>query len=111
MLASLFNVFKDKQGMDQFSFANNDSHLRISVAIRATYSVTIPSYIIDPIPFRDLGTWLNTHQAVHNYVDVILGIAGNDLSDVDWRNPDQLSSWIWLHAQEHYQAETRLGIG
>jgi hypothetical protein len=44
-------------------------------------------------------------------MDSILGIAGNDLSDVDWSNPDQLESWVWLHAQEHYRAETILGIG
>jgi hypothetical protein len=111
MLASLFNVFKDQNGMSQFSFANNDSHVRINNAIHAKYNYVIPTYVLDPIPFHDLPAWLNTHQNIHDYVDSALGIAGNDLSDVDWRNTDQLESWIWLHAQEHYQAETSLGIG
>lgn len=110
MLASLYNVFKDNIGLQQFSFANNDEHVRINEAVLKQRNIQLPTYILDPISASDPSNWLYMHQNIHNLMDSVLGIAGNDLSDVDFKNPEQLSSWIWLHAQEHYQAAQILGI-
>lgn len=111
MLASLYNVFKDQIGLSQFSFANNDEHVRINSAVLGQFNIRLPSYVLDPIAVADPANWLYMHQDIHNQTNSVLGIAGNDISDVDFNNPGQLSSWIWLHAQEHYQAAQILGIG
>lgn len=111
MLANLYNVFNDIKGMQQFSFSNADLHTRQNAAILAQYGVDLSSYVLDPIPLETaLPNWLQTHQEIHNQVNQVLGIAGNDLTDVDFSKPDQVSSWIWLHAQEHLQASNKLGL-
>ena len=111
MLANLYNTWKDDAGLQRFSFSNNDEHLSINRAILARFNQLLPVYVLDPINTHDPNTWLNVHQIVHNLQNQILGIVGNDLSDVDFQNPEQMASWVWLHAQEHYQASNILGIG
>jgi len=112
MLATLFNIFQDQVGMSQFAFANADLHDRQNAAILQRYSVSLPAYVLDPISLENTGleNWLQIHQDIHTRTNSILGIAGNDLSDVDFRNPNQVASWIWLHAQEHVQASNKLGL-
>ena len=110
MLATLFNVFTDERGMGQFSFANADLHRRQNTALRGLGAAPI-DYVLDPIPpGENAEAWLQTHQQAHTQVNTLLGIVGNDLSDVDFKNPDQVASWVWLHAQEHRQATAKLGI-
>ena len=110
MLASLFNVPRTDRELAQFSFANNDEHIKIATALQNQKGIYIPSYILDPILPENKDQWLNAHQDIHNYIDNALGIVGNDLSEVDFNNPGQVASWIWLHAQEHYQAANILGL-
>ena len=85
MLANLYNVFNDIKGMQQFSFSNADLHTRQNAAILAQHGVDLSSYVLDPIPLETaLPNWLQTHQEIHNQVNQVLGIAGNDLTE----NPD-----------------------
>lgn len=112
MLATLYNIFQDKIGLNQFAFANADLHVRQNQAIAVKYGVNLPDYILDPISLENSGSenWLQLHQDIHTRTNSVLGIAGNDLSEVDFKNPDQLAAWIWLHAQEHVQASNKLGL-
>ena len=111
MLAGLYNDIVDDQSLQHFSFINADQHTQIIDAIARKYNVALPVYILDPISTNNPANWLYTHQAAHNDMNAILGIAGNDLTDVDFKNKEQVASWVWLHAQEHYQASNKLGIG
>ena len=111
MLASLFNVFDDQRGLAQFSFANADLHRRQNDAIFAAGGALLPYYVLDPLPLGSARVnWLEAHQALHERVNTVLGIASNDLTDVDFTDRNQLAAWVWLHAQEHLQAVQRLGI-
>ena len=112
MLATLYNIFQDQVGLNQFAFANADLHIRQNEAIATKYNVALPYYVLDPIALENSGleNWLQTHQDIHTRTNAVLGIAGNDLSDVDFKNPDQLAAWIWLHASEHVQASNKLGL-
>jgi hypothetical protein len=71
---------------------------------------TLTTYVLDPIAGFDRDNWLRRHQTAHNDMNEVLGIAGNDLSDVDFKNPKELQAWINLHAQEHLQANDILRI-
>jgi len=109
MLANLFNVPAQATDFLVFSFANQDLHRRVNDKILAVTGIRPPDYILDPINPGD-PSWLYLHQAIHAAQNSVLGIAGNDLSDVDFNNPAQLASWIYLHANEHLQSSQKTGI-
>lgn len=110
MLPLLYNVPTDQNSFMEMSFANVDEHRKIITAVRTLYSITIQEYIIDPIPMFDFSGWAYRHQLMHNQQNAVLGIAGNDLTAVDLTKPDEVAAWTNLHAQEHYQAASILGI-
>jgi len=116
MLASLYNVPQKSTDFLEFSFANMDNHRQIFSAIKAKYGRTLELYPIDPLfpngdaKAYDLITAYN-HQIMHDAQNSVLGITGNDLTTVDWTNPEQVSSWVNLHAFEHYQAASILQTG
>lgn len=109
-LPTLLNQPQSLDDLSVFSFENNNSHVKIADGIRALAQVTLPFYVLDPIPEKEIGTWLYNHQAAHNAQNAILGITGNDLTDVDFNKPDQLAAWIANHFDEHYQAHQILGL-
>lgn len=100
-LASLYNVPADAEGTNIFSFENAMHHQAVANAIVAAGGAQQPSYIIDPIPTVDVNSWLLSHQNMHNAANAALGLNGNDLTTVDFRNKEQLVDWIELHASEH----------
>lgn len=110
-VASLFNTPGDERGLLIFGFNNADQHALIVDRIFKTQSVLLPTFILDPIPTGDTDTWLSTHQASHNAFTEALGIAGVDLTAVDFNDPEQVSSWMRLHGEEHRQAAQMLGLG
>lgn len=108
-LASIFNIPRGEQDLLLFSFNNMDQHRQIVSAI-ANRGTKLTLYSLDPIPQADVLTWLIIHQQSHVDFTTALGIAGVDLTAVDFRDPEQMASWIRLHADEHQQAADRLGI-
>lgn len=109
-LATLYNVPMSDNEINVFSFANQDEHNKIAMAIASQYSIQTPSYVLDPMPIQDLGTWLEQHQILHNVMNGIAGQESNDLTDVDFTDEAQRTEWIWLHAQEHYKVADFLGL-
>lgn len=109
-LATLYNVPTTPEEFNIFSFANSDEHTNIVRALIVQYNVPSPVYVLDPLPLQDMGTWLEQHQILHNIMNGVLGTNSNDLTDVDFKDQDQLAEWIWLHAQEHFTAAGLLGL-
>jgi len=48
---------------------------------------------------------------MHDNFNEILGIQGQDLTGINWKDQNLLSAWIWLNGSEHYQASQILEIG
>lgn len=109
-LAALFNVPEDAQGVLVFSFHNADQHLQIVRQARAQKNVILREYVLDPISSDDPATWLRVHQQAHAEFTEALGIAGVDLTDVDFNDKEQLNSWMRLHGDEHRLAADMLGF-
>lgn len=109
-LATLYNVPSSDDELNIFSFANADQHTNIARGLIGQYNVFPPFYVLDPLPLRDMGAWLEQHQILHNIMNGVLGTNSNDLTAVDFNDPDQLTEWIWLHAQEHFTAADLLGL-
>ena len=109
-LATLYNIPQNDEQFNVFSFSNQDEHNKIAMAIATRYSTTVQSYVLDPMPMNDLGTWLEQHQVLHNLMNSVDGGTSNDLTSVDFRDKNQLAEWIWMHAQEHFTAADFLGL-
>lgn len=109
-LAAIANTPTDKNSMDQWAFSHMAHHRDIIRVIQMNYNIILPEYILDPLDPNDLGTWGYQHQIMHNQMDAILGIAGNDLVDVSWKDEAERSSWIDLNFREHLQANQILGV-
>jgi hypothetical protein len=109
-MCTLFNVPSNINEMNVFSFNNQAEHTKIASAIFSQYNITVPVYPLDPIPLNDMGAWLIQHQNLHNIMNSVLGTNSNDLTDVNFKDSQQLAGWIWLHAQEHYVASNTLEL-
>jgi len=110
-LAAIFNVPSTRSEFDAWGFAHAAHHRDINRKIFELGGGSLIEFVLDPINPDDTGAWLYQHQAMHAQMDAALGIEGYDLLEANFKDPNELSGWIWLHAQEHYQAAGLLGIG
>ena len=109
-LSTLYNIPSDDETFNIFSFANSDEHTKIASIIASQYSVSVPFYVLDPMPLQNMGAWLLQHQILHNLMNSVSGGESNDLTSVDFNDEDQRAEWFWLHAQEHFQAADALRV-
>lgn len=110
MLALLLESPRTPQDWVRWSFHHRDSHARIRQAIQKQKGIGLPDYQIDPITEEDLKGWLQHNSQLHGDMLGALGIQSEDLLDVDFRDPKQAQAWVFLHYQDHFNAETALGI-
>jgi len=110
-LADLYNVPSSDQERAQWSFAHAAHHRDINRRIYELIAVALTEYIIDPIDENNPGDFEYLHQTMHSNQNSILGIQGQDLTGLDWKNPQLLAAWIWINASEHIQASNILEIG
>ena len=109
-LAQLLNGFDTGTNTDIWTHANDADHREIIFAIQRKFNVNLTPYVISPLPVYDKEGWLWRHQTMHNDMTSVTGVAGNDLGDVDFTQPQQVAAWMQLHFQEHQLVRLRLGI-
>lgn len=113
MLAALLDIPPGQAGMNTFLWQHGNDHLEILQGVQAQFQIQLverPLYILNVKDEIDVQTWLELHQQSHDDFDSVLGIVGNDLTSVDFKNPQQVKAWIWLNAQEHQNARQILEI-
>jgi len=110
-IANIANIPEDWISLQQWSFAHMAHHADLNSYILRTKGISLPVFPIDPVNPDDLGTFSYQHQVMHNNQNKVLGIAGNDLLDVDWRDRAQLENFIFLNFSEHFQASQITGVG
>ena len=110
-IAALYNVPSTPEELNEWAFAHAAHHADIIRVLYQKLGVNLDQYVLDPIPKESTGVWVYQHQIMHQQMDALLGIDGNDLSDVDFRDPNELAGWIYLNSSEHFQASNILGIG
>jgi hypothetical protein len=110
-IADLYNVPTTDAERAQWSFAHMAHHRDINAKIYLLVKVVLPEYILDPIDPASTGQWEDQHQLMHDNQNQLLGITGQDLTGVDWKDQRLLAAWIFLNSQEHYQASNILEIG
>ena len=110
-LADLANVPSTDEERAQWSFAHMAHHRDINEKIYVLVKLALPEYILDPIDPRDTGQWEYQHQLMHDAFNEVLGIQGQDLTGINWKDQNLLAGWIFLDFSEHYQASQILEIG
>lgn len=110
-LANLANVPSTDEERAQWSFAHMAHHRDIAEKIYVLLKLALPEYILDPVDVDDTGTWEYQHQLVHDEQNQLLGIDGQDLTGINWKDQNELTAWVQLNFNEHYQASAILEIG
>lgn len=110
-LAAIFNVPNSPETLSQWAFAHMAHHRDIIRVIYENYQVALPEYVMDPFDPSKRSNWEYTHQVMHQQMNTIIGIAGNDLLGLDWADQNKRSAWIQLNASEHRQVGDFLGLG
>lgn len=110
MLPDLLNLDPDKAQGAEWMFSHYQDHLDIRAAIQTQKHLNVQMLEIDTIDWQDFQSWLERHQLLHNDFNAILHLNGNDLTAVDFRNPAQRQTWLWLNFREHQDARGALAI-
>jgi len=110
-IADLYNVPSTPDELAQWAFAHMAHHRDINARIYLLVKVALPEYILDPIDPNGSGDWEYQHQQMHDNQNQILGIQGQDLTSLDWKDERLLAGWVFLNANEHVQASNILEIG
>lgn len=113
-IAALQNIPATPEELAVWAFAHQAHHVDINVAIYNVLNIALPQFVLDPFdPANEdqMGSWSYLHQQMHDNQNFILGIAGNNLVDVDWTDEGELAGWVQLNFSEHLQASNILGVG
>jgi hypothetical protein len=111
MNALLFNTPNDPTSLAEFAAIHQADHFDITLGLFRLLQVTAEVPPIDPIPVEfqlEMLTWLMNHQFIHNQANGYLGLAGFDLTSVDFANREQLLIWTRYNALEHYNMSQAL---
>lgn len=111
MLAAVLNIPETEEQWSIWSYNHRLSHNAIRAAILAQYNVNLDDYQIDPIGTDDIVAWLDRNSQLHDDMNAVLKLQGQDLQDVDLKDKNQKQAWVWLHYLEHNTAEQKLNIG
>lgn len=109
LLVTLIEVPKSSIEWQSWSFAHMADHFDI---VRVIFQLTgrrLDLFPLDPIDFRG-SAWVYNHAVMHQQMDRVLGIAGYDLSGVDWRDPQSVLSFTNYNYNEHQAAEQILRL-
>jgi hypothetical protein len=110
-VAEFMHVPTDQATFEQWNFAHAAHHLNILQLIAQNFNKTLSSYVLDPADPNDMSYWAYFHQVMHNEMNSVLGIQGEDLTDIDPKDSDIMADWVYANGNEHQQAATILGIG
>src|SRR6516225_4642254 len=93
---------------NQFWFNNWIGHQGIVQAIAKQKHVQLTMYDIDPWIDEDKDNIIARHFQYHNEMNFVLGIGGQDLSVLDFKDPNAVQQWVWQHFNEHQAANAAL---
>lgn len=113
-IAAIQNIPGTPEEVAMWAFVHQAHHIDIIRRIYELTQIALPQYILDPFDPQNpetMGTWSYLHQSMHDSMNGILGIEGNNLVDVDWTDQNELAGWIQLNYSDHIQAANILEVG
>jgi len=110
-LGNLYNIPGSDEERNEWTFAHQANHRDIARAIYEQYGVTLPEYVLDPVPLHDPSTWIYQHQLLHDNISTVLGTSNLNLQNVDWENSQSLAGFVQANSSLHKEICDFLGIG
>lgn len=111
MLFGLINFNPHEKAMlEQWSLWHKADHDEIQQAIQRITGQNLMIWEIYPLRMEEWEGWSERHQQMHNDMNAVAGIAGSDLSDVDWKVPTSAEEWNFKHFKEHRDIRSFYGI-
>lgn len=102
-----------KGGWQEWLYQHFTQHKDIIGAVQQTRGLSLTLgriWPIDPSDKAQLEVFLEDHQQMHNEMNALLGVQGNDLSDVDFQNKKEADVFYWFNYQEHLAASINVGV-
>lgn len=111
-VAFLYTTPTSPSELRRFFFYNASDHNEINLAILKQKSVNIFGRVLDPVDTSETAfqSWVEQHQQAHNDINSALKLNGQDLTDIELKNPNKLRDWIFVHASEHLAMRQALAI-
>lgn len=109
-LPYILDVPPVETGWQEWVFNHARDHQEIIDAVRVKKNIILPYYNLDQFNPDSPTVWLEAHQQAHSDMNVIFGIAGNDIESLDFKKPNEVQAWLWLNFQEHNGVRSHLKI-
>jgi hypothetical protein len=98
------------QGFTEWTWTHLNHHKAIIAATLQTKNIQLALYQIWPVNPENLEGFLLQHQQQHDAMNQVYGVAGNDLSTLDWKNKRAVDAFFFLHFGEHAAVAARCGL-
>ena len=95
---------------DEFWFQNWTDHELIQNKILVDKGTDLPLYAIIPWVGSDANNILLQHQMMHNDMNEFTNTISQDLTSLNFKDPESIQEWVNNHYQEHLAAHTFLDI-
>lgn len=109
-LAQILYPPPTKDGWHEWSWANSQHHDAINRAILEVKGVQVASFRLWPVTEYDFRDWLEQHQQSHTVFCDLLGINGEDLTELDLNDKSKKDAWMFAHVQQHRAATSALKV-
>lgn len=109
-LAQILYPSPTPQGIVEWSFHHLAHHQAILDGISSVFGIKTKLYRIWPMDTQNLNDWAYQHQQQHNDFNATLGLGGQDLTVLDYKNQRQMDAFYFSHFSEHQAAAQKLGI-
>lgn len=113
-LASILYPSPGVNGWKEWLHAHVRHHEALIDSLNATFdaslSLTGPLWPVDVQNENEMRVWNRVHLDAHNNMNDLLGIPGQDISAPNFKDPDALDAWIYLHFTMHQAAANRCGF-
>lgn len=109
MQAVLAEIPRDENSWSRWCFHHRTSHEAIIAKLREL-GRPLTYYIVEPINWAQPELFLQSNSEMHIDMTAAVGLQSTNLQDVDLKDERQLIAWIFLHAQDHRNVESALGL-
>lgn len=101
------------QGMDEWLHAHTRHHEALIQAINEKLGTKLtlsqPIWPVDVKNKDQMAIWSRAHVALHNEMNSLLDIPGQDVSAPDFSDQRKSDSWFFVHVQLHRAAAQLCG--
>ena len=101
---------KSPESREQWVLWHSQDHQEIHQAIQNVLGTNLVIYQLYPMDLKNLEQWAAWHQQTHDDENSATGLAGNDLSEMNFKDPKKANEWHFNHFKEHLALRSKFSI-